>query len=70
MRQVLEGGRVRKVVDEQKGIGREVGGGPKGAVFFLASCVGKIEMVGEAVYGACYGVRIFDGRVVSDRCKI
>lgn len=65
--QGVEGGRVGEVVDEKKGVGGEVGTGPEGAVFFLAGRVGQGEVVGEAVYGAGYGVGVLNCGVVSVR---
>lgn len=40
------------VVDEEEGIGAEVGGSPEAAVFFLAGGIGEVEVVGAAVDGA------------------
>lgn len=40
------------VVDEEEGIGAEVGGSPEAAVFFLTGGIGEMEVVGVAVDGA------------------
>jgi hypothetical protein len=61
----FEGGGVGEVVDEKEGVGGEVGTGPEGAVFFLASGIGQGEVVRETVYGAGDGVGVFDRGVVS-----
>lgn len=60
-----ERGLLCDVVDEQKGVGSDVGRGPETAVFFLAGGVGEGERVGGAVDGAGYGVGVFDCGVVS-----
>lgn len=62
---IVEGRGVCDVVDEEEGIGAEVGGGPETTVFFLASGVGEGEVVGAAVYLASDGVGVFDSRIVS-----
>ena len=54
----LEGGGSRDVVDEEKGVGFEIRGGPEAAVFFLARRVGEGEEVGLAVYGASGGIGV------------
>ena len=46
------------VVDEEEGVGFEIGGSPEAAVFFLAGRVGEGEEVGMAVYGAGGGVGV------------
>lgn len=40
------------VVDEQEGVGAQVGCGPEPAIFFLAGRVGKGEEIGFSVDGA------------------
>lgn len=62
---IVEGGGVCDVVDEEEGIGAEVGGGPETTVFFLAGGVGEGEVVGAAIYLARDGVGVFDGGIVS-----
>lgn len=52
------------VVDEEEGVGAEVGGGPHAAVFLLARRVGQGEVVGGAVDAARDAVAVFDGGVV------
>jgi hypothetical protein len=61
----FEGGGVGEVVDEKEGVGGEVGTGPEGAVFFLASGIGQREVIRETVDGAGDGVGVFDCGVVS-----
>jgi hypothetical protein len=59
--EVVEGGEGRErgdVVDEEEGIRGQVGRGPETAVFFLTGRVGQHEVVGVAVDGARYGVRV------------
>lgn len=50
--EVLQRLGIGNVVDEEKGIGSQVGGGPHAAVFFLAGRVGEEQRVGLAVDGA------------------
>ena len=50
--QVREGGVIGDVVDEQEGVGAQVGCGPEPAIFFLAGRVGKGEEIGFSVDGA------------------
>jgi hypothetical protein len=63
--QRVEGRGVRDVVHEEEGVGFEVAGCPEAAVFFLPGGVGEGEEVREAVYGAGYGVGVFNCGVVS-----
>ena len=56
---------VGDVVDEEEGIGLQVGCRPETAVFFLARRVGQGQEVGEAINGASDGIRVFNRRVVS-----
>ena len=56
--QGVEGGGGGDVVDEEKGIGAEVGGGPQTTIFFLTGGVGEGEEVGLAVDGAGDGVGV------------
>jgi len=65
----VEGGGIGQVVDEEEGIGAEVGAGPEGAVFFLAGGVGEGEVVGAPVDGAGYRVGVFDCGVVSEELR-
>lgn len=58
---------LRDVVDEEEGVGGEVGGGPQTTVFFLPCGVGEVEAVRRAVYRSRHGVGVFDGRVVAGR---
>lgn len=67
MGKCIERGRIGEVVDEQKGVGGEVGTGPKGTVFLLAGGVGKVEMIRDTIYGAGYRVRVFDCGVISSK---
>ena len=66
MLEVVERGFGGDVVDEEEGIGAEVGGGPETAVLLLAGGVGEGEEVRAAINGAGYGVRVLwwgDGRL-------
>ena len=64
--EVVEGAGGGDVVDEEEGVGAEVGGRPEAAVFFLPGGVGEGEVVGVPVYRAGYAVGILwmgEGRV-------
>lgn len=50
------------VVNEEEGIGAEVGGRPEAAVFFLASGVGEGEVVRMAIDDARDGIRVLCSR--------
>ena len=67
MGKIFERVRVGEVIDEEEGVGRQVGGRPHGAVFFLARGVGQVELVGAAVNRAGYRVKVFDCGVISGR---
>jgi hypothetical protein len=54
----IERVRLCDVIHEEEGVRVEVGCGPESAVFFLASRVGEHEVVGCAVYGARYRIRV------------
>jgi hypothetical protein len=56
---------IGNVVDEEKGIGLKVGGGPETAVLFLTGSVSEGKEVWKTVDCASDGVGVFDGRVVS-----
>jgi hypothetical protein len=69
--EVVEGGERGErgdVVDEEEGVRGQVRGGPEAAVFFLAGRVGQHEVVGVAVDGARYGVRVLYCWVISGAC--
>jgi hypothetical protein len=63
--QRVKGGRVGQVVDEEEGVGAQVGASPEGAIFFLAGGVGEGEVVGAPVDAAGYRIGVFDCGVVS-----
>lgn len=56
--QGVEGRGRGDVVDEEKGVGAEVGGGPEATIFFLAGGVGEGEEVRVAIDGASYRVGV------------
>lgn len=56
------------IVDQQEGIGVEVGVRPETAVFFLSRSVGQVEGVCRSVNGARHGVGVFDRWVVPASC--